>query len=127
MGSARPCPVPDCEKSIATRQGWCEDHSHDWVVAAEVPVEHRRAAGALRRRSTMVQEDTFVRVMDVYCSRCKRTFSQVQASRQPCDPYAEHLRGGPIGDVRRRQPREDECDPARDRDAQPVAAVQSGP
>jgi hypothetical protein len=72
---------------------------HTWVAAAEVPIAQRIVAGAYRRGAAQVEEATWVKVLDVYCAYCRRTFES--ARDVPCDKAGSVLRGGPNGTRRR--------------------------
>lgn len=95
-----PCPVEECE-SVATRSGYCELHSHDWVAAAEVPIDNGHVAGAVRRAAVTLREETWVKVLDVYCASCRTPFGE--ARNTPCDSYSSVLRGGPLGTRKKRE------------------------
>jgi DNA primase len=66
-GEPRLCGVEDCTASAITKSDYCEEHSHHWIAAAEVPIDPQRVAGAVRRNAAEIKEATWVRVLDVYC------------------------------------------------------------
>lgn len=104
MSRGRECPATDCDERVkaGNKQGWCDTHTHDWVIAAEVPIEHRRAAGALRRMSVELKEQAYVIVREVYCELCRLPFAKAMTERIPCAGDDNlHLRGGPSGRKRR--------------------------
>lgn len=64
-----------------------------------MPIDSRVVAGAYRRGSAEVKEFTWVKVLDVYCAHCRRTFEA--ARDEPCDKASTVLRGGPLNTRRR--------------------------
>lgn len=95
-----PCGLDGCEEPSIRKSLYCETHTHAWIAAAEVPIDNGRVAGAVRRAAAELKEHTWVKVLDVYCQSCRKTF--VQARDTPCDSYSTVLRGGPIGTRKRR-------------------------
>jgi hypothetical protein len=77
---------------------------HQWVGAAYVTLQLPQARYAARRGSIRVAEKTRVEVLDVYCNACRRPFDEVKDA--PCSAAInnEHLRGGPIGERKKRGP-----------------------
>jgi hypothetical protein len=75
---------------------------HQWVGAAYVSLQLPQARYAARRGSIRVAEKTRVEVLDVYCNGCRRPFDDVKD--EPCEAVInnEHLRGGPIGERKKR-------------------------
>ncbi|HET9654293.1 MAG TPA: hypothetical protein VFP72_02990 [Kineosporiaceae bacterium] len=71
-----------------------QDLSHDWVIAAVVPVNAAAARLADMRRYHRLNEPTQIRAIDVYCHLCRRTYED--AADQPCQARVnnEHLIGG---------------------------------
>lgn len=83
--------------------------THRWVGAVELPLSAAQARTADLRAAVTIKSDTRVHVLDAYCAGCKRNFEALIG--QECsarDPRTnEHLRGGPIGERKKRgrQPR----------------------
>jgi hypothetical protein len=84
--------------------------THRWVGAVELPLSASQARTADLRAAVTIRADTRVHVLDAYCAHCKRNFEALIG--QSCtarDPRTnEHLRGGPIGERKKRgrQPRQ---------------------
>ena len=91
------------------------DLSHRWVVNAQVEVDAATAKYADFRGSFRAKEQTRIDALDVMCGECRRHFEDV--ADEPCAAKInnEHLRGGPIGERRKRKVFE------------PVGAVVPGP
>lgn len=79
------------------------DAPHDWIVATEVPIEPRLVRRALASKWLTVPPGTRVVVMDIYCRACRRV--QEDVAGEPCSALInnEHLRGGPIGERKKRR------------------------
>jgi len=75
--------------------------THEWVGAAYVALNKPEAKYAARRGSIRVAEKTRVEVLDVYCTLCRLPYDD--AKDQPCT-LTHHLRGGPIGERKKRGP-----------------------
>lgn len=80
---------------------------HKWVGATHVPLDEKQARWASHRGSIRIPpgedgEQLKVEVLDVYCLQCRRVFGDVASGCSAADT-TEHLRGGPIGERRRRK------------------------
>jgi hypothetical protein len=86
--------------------------THTWVGAAELPLSPGQARTVDLRAAVTIKADTKVHVIDAYCSRCKRNYEAVEGvTCTAIDTRTnEHLRGGPIGERKKRgrQPRRDQ-------------------
>lgn len=98
-----PCGLDGCEEPSIRKSLYCETHTHAWIAAAEVPIDNGRVAGAVRRAAAELKEHTWVKVLDVYCQSCRKSFAEARGTA--CNPYSTVLRGGPLGTRKRR-----ECD-----------------
>ena len=76
---------------------------HTWVAATTVELTERKARLALVRGSTRLPESSRLRVQEVYCVDCRRPYEDVHG--EPCiaADNNEHLRGGPIGERKKRK------------------------
>lgn len=74
---------------------------HEWIAAAEVPIEARHVRRALLRQSFRTEANLKVDVLDVYCRNCRRNFVDVANDKCICKETTRHLRGGPDGRKRR--------------------------
>ena len=83
--------------------------THTWIGAAELPLSAAQARTVDLRAAVTVKADTKVHVLDAYCARCKRNYEAVEGQECPAKDTRtnEHLRGGPIGERKKRgkQPR----------------------
>lgn len=83
--------------------------THTWVGAAELPLSAAQARTSDLRAAIVIRADTKVHIIDAYCGRCKRTYEAVLGQECPAKDSRlnEHLRGGPIGERKKRgrQPR----------------------
>lgn len=82
------------------------ENDHTWMGAANVPLDTRTARRAEQRGSVRLDAldaDTKIVVLEVYCGACRRPFDDVKG--QPCAALInnEHLRGGPIGERKKRK------------------------
>ncbi len=82
---------------------------HKWVGAAYVTLAKGQASYAARRGSIRVPTETRVDVLEVYCGTCRRPYED--AIGEPCE-MGHHLRGGPIGERKKRKGQGVEDDPA---------------
>lgn len=82
---------------------------HQWVAATTIDVPEHLARRGNSRGTMRVPAETHVDVLEVYCAMCKRPFDDV--ADKPCSSAAgtEHLRGGPIGERKKRAHNHD-CD-----------------
>ncbi len=78
--------------------------THRWVGAIELPLSAAQARTGTLRAAVTLRAETKVHVLDAYCACCKRNFEALVG--QACsarDPRTnEHLRGGPIGERKKR-------------------------
>jgi hypothetical protein len=88
--------------------------THSWVGAAELPLSASQARTVDLRAAVTIKADTKVHVLDAYCARCKRNYEAVEGQECPAKDTRtnEHLRGGPIGERKKRgrQPRAQQHD-----------------
>lgn len=78
---------------------------HTWVAAATVGLNDRLALRAWRTGRFEVPERTRIEALETYCARCRKPYEAVRD--EPCRP-TEWLRGGPIGERKKRGPRRTE-------------------
>lgn len=78
--------------------------THTWVGAIELPLSPIQARTGYLRAAVVVKADTKVHVVDAYCARCKRNYEAVLGQECPAKDTRtnEHLRGGPIGERKKR-------------------------
>lgn len=76
--------------------------AHIWVAAATVELDIKQARRAVLRHSVRIKHEVRIDVLDVYCSACRRIWDDVVD--EPCIAASnnEHLRGGPIGERKKR-------------------------
>lgn len=72
---------------------------HQWVGAATVPIPDRIVKQTLRRGSLELAEQTFVKVVEVYCDVCRRPYEKASQLKCHISPW---LHGGPIGERKKR-------------------------
>jgi hypothetical protein len=86
---------------------------HHWVIASTVEVTPRQARRAVLRGSVRMPEKVRIDALEVYCKECRRPWDDVVT--EPCAAAAgtEHLRGGPIGERKKRKQYRHEHDCAR--------------
>lgn len=79
-----------------------ETAEHVWVGASTVELDLKQAHRAVLRHSIRIPEQTKIDVLEVYCSACRRPWDDVAG--EPClaASTTEHLRGGPIGERKKR-------------------------
>jgi hypothetical protein len=78
--------------------------THSWVGAVTIPLSAAQARTADLRAAVTLKADTRVHVLDAYCAGCKRNFEAVVGIACPARDTRtnEHLRGGPIGERKKR-------------------------
>ncbi len=80
--------------------------THTWVGAAHIPLSATQARTADLRAALTIRADTKVQIIDAYCTGCRRNFEA--CAHEPCPAKEsrenEHLRGGPIGERKKRGP-----------------------
>jgi hypothetical protein len=76
---------------------------HQFVAAVTVDVTPQQAQFGARRGVIRLTAGLKVDVLDLYCAMCRRPWDDV--ADQPCSAYAstEHLRGGPLGERKKRK------------------------
>lgn len=79
-----------------------DTHPHEWVGAANVPLDVKGARRAEQRGSIRLPQETKIVVLEVSCNACRRPYDDVLD--EPCAALInnEHLRGGPIGERKKR-------------------------
>lgn len=90
-------------KKLATEQ-------HVWVGAAYVSLTGAQAKWAVLRHSVRIPERFKVDVAEVFCLECRRPYDDV--FDEPCIAATtnEHLRGGPIGERKKRAHHKHNCE-----------------
>ncbi|MEW9530784.1 hypothetical protein [Microbispora sp. NPDC049125] len=79
---------------------YSEDHV--WDFAAIVRGTERQARRAVLRHSIRVPKETKIEVLEVYCTQCRRPYEDVVGEPCVAAESNEHLRGGPIGERKKR-------------------------
>lgn len=76
---------------------------HQWVIASTVAVDAQQARYAVMRGSIRLKERIRIDAQEVYCRECRRPWDDVMD--EPCVAVEnnEHLRGGPIGERKKRK------------------------
>lgn len=94
--------------------------THTWVGAATIDLDDRQALRAVLRHCVRHPRDLRISVIEVYCSQCRRPWSDVADELCEAADSNEHLRGGPIGERRKRAHHKHNCEalgcPPRDED-----------
>ena len=86
-------PKPPMEERIAAEQE-ADPLLHDWIVAAEVPVDTKTAKHAELRQSFRAHEGLRIDALEVYCRRCRRPLEEVIGSDCAAKIDNTHLIGG---------------------------------
>jgi hypothetical protein len=77
---------------------------HDWEGATYYPLTERQAARASQHLEGQVkikvEDEVTLRVVEVVCRQCRRVYED--AHDEPC-VIGIHLRGGPIGERKKRK------------------------
>lgn len=79
--------------------------THEWVVAANIPVDPKAAKRAVDRQSVrahMLDPDLKIDALEVYCDNCRRPYDDVADMVCEVATSNEHLRGGPLGERAKR-------------------------
>jgi hypothetical protein len=81
-----------------TAEGEANPLCHTWVVAANVPVDHKTARRAAFRGSFRTEAGMRVDALEVICSSCRRPIDMV-GDKDKCDGKVDntHLIGGDPG------------------------------
>jgi hypothetical protein len=87
-----------------------EPVAHQWVGAAQVPLDERMAKYADRRgvvpTAALLSDDEYpIQVVEVYCHRCRTTFERGRLTTCAAGSGLNsiYLRGGPIGERKKRK------------------------
>ncbi|MEV8634255.1 hypothetical protein AB0395_21630 [Streptosporangium sp. NPDC051023] len=83
--------------------------THVWVGAATVPISNRKVRRAYLRQSVRVVKDARIDVLEIYCSQCRRPYDDVRDEMCSAAEGNEHLRGGPIGERKKRAHHRHSC------------------
>lgn len=67
---------------------------HRWVGAAEVSIASSQVEHVAANSRLRVRADVMVSVLDVYCTRCRRSFTPELAEQEECTLGPQHV-GGP--------------------------------
>ena len=86
-------PKPPMEERIAAEKD-TNPLCHDWIVAAEVPVDTKTAKHADLRQSFRAQEGMRIDALEVYCRRCRRPLDEVGDASCAAKVDNTHLIGG---------------------------------
>lgn len=99
------------------------ENDHEWVAAANVPLDIKAARRADQRGSIRLPEETKITVLEVSCNACRRPYEDVVG--EPCEALVDntHLRGGPIGERKKRVNHYQDGDG----DLDPFAAINAEP
>jgi len=107
--------------------------THTWVGAATVKLNDRQALRAVLRHSVRYPRDYSapsglrLDILEVYCSQCRRPWDDVADELCEAADSNEHLRGGPIGERKKRKHRHDcaalGCERRDDDEGEAVAAA----
>lgn len=86
-----------------THSAGITNSDHVWVAAATVELDVRQARRAVLRGSIRLPSQRRIDVLETYCGLCRRPYDDVAG--QPCvaAETTEHLRGGPIGERKKRK------------------------
>lgn len=78
---------------------------HVWVAAATVALDTRQAKRAVLRHSVWFTGSVpqKIDVLEVYCRLCRRPWDDVADELCVAASTTEHLRGGPIGERKKRK------------------------
>lgn len=83
---------------------------HQWVIATAIDVDTATARKGIQRGTVRIPAGTKVDVMETYCAMCRKAF--VDVADAPCSASTigtEHLRGGPIGERKKRKHPQHDC------------------
>lgn len=87
------------------------EDNHVWLIAAAIRLHDLALVRrAVLRHSVRLPAQVRIDVLEVYCGECRRTYHDV--ADEPCIAAStnEHLRGGPIGERRKRAHRKHNCE-----------------
>lgn len=78
--------------------------THRWVGAATIPLTPQQAKTADLRGSFIVKADSRIQVVEAYCGACRRPYDDcaTECCTARDSRTNEHLRGGPIGERKKR-------------------------
>jgi hypothetical protein len=102
--------------------------THTWVGAATIALDDRQALRAVLRHCVRHPRDLRIDILDVYCSQCRRPWTDVADELCEAADGNEHLRGGPIGQRKKRAHHKHNCaalgcEQPKDDDGDAVAAA----
>jgi hypothetical protein len=80
-----------------------DEANHVWVAAATVPLNIPQAKRAVLRHSVWLPGRERIDVLEVYCANCRRPWDDVADEACSAVINNEHLRGGPIGERKKRK------------------------
>lgn len=83
---------------------------HVWVAAATVELDMRQAKRAVLRHSVRIPKELRIDVLEVYCRECRRPWDDVAGEPCVAPVNNEHLRGGPIGERKKRAHHRHNCE-----------------
>jgi hypothetical protein len=84
---------------------------HQWVIATTIDVDAQLARKGVQRGTLRLPATTKVDVMETYCAMCRKSYEDVADT--PCAAAVigtEHLRGGPIGERKKRKHPHHDCE-----------------
>lgn len=103
---------------------------HVWIAAATVGLDARQARRAVLRHSVRIPRELKIDVLEVYCSQCRRPWDDVADELCEAAESNGHLRGGPIGERRKRKHNHPDhnctafgCDPPQAGGDEPMTAT----
>lgn len=104
--------------------------NHVWVIAATYDVTDKQARRAVLRHSIRVAKEERLDVLETYCKQCRRTWDDVADELCVAAESNQHLRGGPIGERKKRAHHRHNCEAlgcnplpdAEDDDEEPMTA-----
>jgi hypothetical protein len=70
------------------------DHGHVWVGAAMVDLTEQKARRVLKYQSYRADDGEKIRVLDVYCSACRKNMEDVATTPCTAREDNQHLIGG---------------------------------
>lgn len=76
--------------------------THVWVGAANVPLDAKQAFRAVLRHCVRYPTGMRIPILEVYCEQCRRPWDDVADELCEAADGNGHLRGGPIGERKKR-------------------------
>jgi hypothetical protein len=83
---------------------------HAWVGSALVPLDDEQARHAVVRHAVTLPGRLHFDVIETYCGACRRPYADVAERACEAAESNDHLRGGPIGERKRRVHDEDDAE-----------------